>query len=397
MNVHRRVAFTPFSEGVSVFAVKTAYVSEEKDHLLQEFSEVVSTDTFGNCYARRSNDNGATWSGSTPIFSPKITPHGMLRRSEHVLLHDPARKRVIRFSNQSLYSDLKEYTLTATQQTIIQIEISEDEGQSFSPPSQLIVKGGNAREWAPEVCYGKNSSLISFSQPTIDRAGRIILPAGWISVLSPEADMYIHPIEAACFIGEADESGTLSWVMSERVTIDPALSVRGLCEPTISELSDGRWLMICRGSNMGHPDMPARKWFSISTDACFHWSKVEPLGYDTGELFYSPGSGSRLLRSSFNGKLYWIGNIVPENPNGGIPRYPLSIAEVDEDMPALRKATLFQIDTRRPEDSPRVQLSNFHAYEDRVTGDFMILLARLFEKSETCMVSPAYEYRVSIL
>lgn len=396
MNVHRRVAFPPFSEGVSVFAVKTVYVSEEKDHLHQEFSEIVSCDTFGNCYARRSNDNGTTWSRPILTFSPEITPHGVLRRSEHVLLHDPARKRVIRFSNQSLYSDLKEYTLTATQQTIIQIEISEDEGLSFSPPSQLIVKGGNAKEWAPDVCYGENSSLISFSQPTIDRAGRIILPAHWISVLPPQADMYIHPMEAACFIGETDESGALSWIMSERVAIDPALSVRGLCEPTISELSDGRLLMICRGSNMGRPDMPARKWLSISTDGGLHWSEVEALGYDSGELFYSPGSGSRLIRSSFNGKLYWIGNIVPENPDGGIPRYPLSIAEVDEDRPALRKATLFQIDTRRPEDSPRVQLSNFHAYEDRANGDFVILLARLFEQSETCMISPAYEYRVSI-
>lgn len=121
-----------------------------------------------------------------------------------------------------------------------------------------------------------------------------------------------------------------------------------------------------------------------------------PLGYDTGELFYSPATCSRFIRSSRNGILYWIGNIVPENPDGNGPRYPLVIAEVNEEKIALRKETVFTIDTRHPEETHRVQLSNFHVYEDRMTGELVLHLARIFEHSETSLASPAYEYRIGL-
>jgi hypothetical protein len=398
MNAIRRLAFSPVSEGASVFATRTIYVSAVAGSLLQEFSEVVASDTFGNCYARRSGDNGATWSPPEPVFLPKITADGTLRRSEHALLHDARRGRVIRFSNQSLFPDPKKYTIEVARQTTIQLEISGDEGRTFSPPKQLIINGHDSREWAPEVCYGKNSSMISFSQPFFDRGGRIILPAQWVPVLPPDhTEPYRpFPLEAACYLGEIGADGGILWIMSERVALDPTLSVRGLCEPTVCEISGGRILMVCRGSNMGAPNLPGRKWISVSTDGGWRWSPAEPLGYDSGELFYSPATGSQLIRSSFNGKLYWIGNIIPENPAGNWPRHPLCIAEVDEERVALRKVTVFTIDDRGAEDTPRLQLSNFHAYEDRVTGEFVLLLARLFERSETSMVSPAYEYRIGL-
>jgi hypothetical protein len=55
-----------------------------------------------------------------------------------------------------------------------------------------------------------------------------------------------------------------------------------------------------------------------------------------------------MLRDSITGKLCWFGNICPEPPNGNWPRYPLIIAEVDENKAALKRSTVTAIDDRNP-------------------------------------------------
>jgi hypothetical protein len=396
MKITKRLAISPASENAAVFMTRSAYASVKKPVIFQEYSELAASDTFGDVYEQRSEDNGATWSASLRTWRPETRQEGTLRRGEFAHVLDSARGRLIRFSERQIYPDPKKYTIEVAWQTTIEIEFSTDEGRTFSPPQQLIVEGGNAREWAPGVCYGKNCAMISFSQPFFDSSGCCILPAQWLPPTSADQNPYRYPLQAACFLGDAGADGSITWSMSERVRIDPSLSVRGLCEPTISEISGGRLLMISRGSNADSPEMPGRKWAALSSDGGRSWSEVRPLGYETGELFYSPATGSRLIRSSFNGKLYWIGNIIPQNPEGNSPRHPLCIVEVDEEKPALRKETVFTIDNRGPNDTPRVQLSNFHVYEDRETGDFVLLMARIFERSETLLLSPAYEYRINL-
>lgn len=395
MQIKKTLLIPAPSPESAIFMTRTTYVSTHGETLLQEYAELTASDTFGKFYSRRSEDNGLTWSEPKLISEPIQIPEGMLRRGEFALLLDMARNRVIRFYNLSIYPDLKNHTLDVAKTIRVWFEISEDGGQSFSKPQQLIVKGHNETQWAPDVCYGKNSTGISFCQPFVDADGRIILPAYWKPEL-PEGHTGPYPMEALCFIGETEQDGAINWTASERVAIEKTRSVRGLGEPTIAPLATGRLLMLCRGSNVWHPEMPARRWMTTSPDGGLHWEKIEPFGYDTGELFYSPATGSRLIRSSRNGKLYWIGNISPHNADGNSPRYPLCIGEVDEEKQALRKDTVETIDTRQPEDTPKVQLSNFHVYEDRVTGEFVLIMSRIFECSETSLASPAYEYRVSL-
>lgn len=397
MKASKRLAIPPPCENTAIFSARTVYASGQTPVLFQEYVELAASDTFGDHYGRRSEDNGRTWSAPQRTWRPETLPEGTLRRGEVAHLLDTARERLIRFSCRLIYPDPKKYTIQVAWKTTIQIEFSGDEGRTFSQPQQLIVEGGNAREWAPGVWYGKNSAMISFSQPFFDSGGRCILPAIWLPVTSADQHPRGYPLQAVCFLGETGADGSITWNMSERVRIDPALSERGLCEPTISEISGGRLLMICRGSNAGSPEMPGRKWATLSHDGGRSWGEVRPLSYETGELFYSPATGSRLIRSSFNGKLYWIGNIVPQNPEGNSPRHPLCIVEVDEENAALRKETIFQIDNRGPDDTPRVQLSNFHVYEDRTSGEFVLMMPRIFERSETSLVSPSYEYRIDIL
>ncbi len=100
-----------------------------------------------------------------------------------------------------------------------------------------------------------------------------------------------------------------------------------------------------------------------------------------------------------SGRLFWIGNISPKNPDGNRPRYPLVIGEVDVRSGRLLRATLGPVDDRGPEDSEMMSLSNFSAREDRADGAIVINLSRLFQRSkpgELDWTSDAYLYRVPV-
>lgn len=398
MKISRKICFHPVTEGAAVFSTRTTYSSASAPHLLQQFSELGCSDTFGNSFLRRSTDNGRTWSKAELTWKPEPIENGTMRRGEFTFLFDAARERILRFFNYSFYPADGHYSMETKRSHRIFFDVSHDEGKTFSEARQLIAVGHDAVKWAPDVCYKKNNSAISFCRPFFDSAGRIILPAQRSPVLPPDSKTYApYPIESLCFTGETAADGEILWTAGKRAIADPLTqSTRGLCEPAIRALSRGRMLMICRGSNASATHLPGRKWFTISSDGGQSWSRVKPLGYDTGELFFSSATGSHLRRSSFSGKLYWVGNIVPENPDGNQPRYPLCIAEVDEDRVALRKDSVVTIDTLGPEDTPRLQLSNFSLYEDRESGEFVLHLARLFERSETSFECPAYEYRIDV-
>jgi len=395
MQIKKRELIPAPSPDSAIFMTRTVYVAPQGQALHQEYADLTASDTFGNFYCRQSEDNGYTWSEAKQISQPVRIQEGMLRRGEFALLLDTPRDRLIRFYNRSIYPGMDHHTIDVAKTYKLWFEISEDGGKSFSPEQQLIVKDHNEVAWAPDVHYGKNSCPISFSQPFVDDSGRIVLPAQWKPEL-PKDHTGPYPMQATCFIGETEETGRITWFASERAAVDSELSVRGIAEPTIAPLRDGTFFMVCRGSNVWQPEMAGRKWITTSLERGMRWEKPRPFGYDTGELFYSPATGSRLIRSSRNQKLYWIGNIVPKNPDGNHPRNPLCIAEVNEDKLALRKETVAQIDSRQDIDTPRVQLSNFHVYEDRLTGEFVLIMSRIFERSETSLCSPAYEYRIAI-
>jgi hypothetical protein len=203
------------------------------------------------------------------------------------------------------------------------------------------------------------------------------------------------PEYALCLLGEW-KGDRLSWEAEKKIVIDENLSSRGVMEPAVADSADGGLLMILRGSNTFMTEKPGRKWFALSTDSGVTWSKPKPLRYDTGEDFYSPSSGSRLLRSSLNGKLYWAGNISPANPDGNSPRYPLVIAEVDEKKSALIKKSVTVIDTRGDNEPEIVQMSNFQMYEDRETKDFILTMCRILENGVSDRTEPSYIYRISL-
>ncbi len=167
-------------------------------------------------------------------------------------------------------------------------------------------------------------------------------------------------------------------------------SSRGLLEPDAAVLGDGRILVIARGSNT--ETTAGRKWVTLSTDSGQTLEPVRELTFDDGTSFYSPSSIHRLLRSSRNGRLYWLANICDEPPDGNGPRHPLWLAEIDEERAAVRRDSLVLVDHREPGDGEGVQLSNFTFLEDQETGRFEIYLTRIGEDTEHFWKGAVYRY-----
>jgi hypothetical protein len=181
------------------------------------------------------------------------------------------------------------------------------------------------------------------------------------------------------------------------LNIAPELSSRGLDENALVELGDGRIAAVCRGDNSAFPDKPGYKWLSFSHDDGQTWSAPVPLPTTGGEPLESGANGSAFFRSVKNGRLYWMGNLAlrGERPNGNWPRSPLVIVEVQEEPFAFKRETIFAVDERNYNDSPRVQMSNFRFYQDRENGEVVIFLTRYGEFSEKeWMLADYYRYRV---
>ena len=121
--------------------------------------------------------------------------------------------------------------------------------------------------------------------------------------------------------------------LQTQVKSDPARATRGMDEPTIERLRDGRLMLILRGSNDRNPNLPSHKWVSYSTDGGMKWTTPEPWTYHDGSPFFSPSACSQLLRHS-NGRVYWIGHINPQNPRGNHHAIRSYLGEVDQTPPA---------------------------------------------------------------
>jgi hypothetical protein len=191
------------------------------------------------------------------------------------------------------------------------------------------------------------------------------------------------------------EDDTLDWELSQPIEQNPSRSTRGAVEPTVAEFNDGRMLAVIRGSNDVRPELPGYRWYSVSRDGGYTWAPIAPWTFTNGEAFHSPSSCSQLLSHS-NGRYYWIGNLVPENPRGNRPRHPLVIAEVDPETLLVIRDSVFTVDDRKPGESEQTSLSNFLADEDRETGDIIIYVPRCNTRGPGDLTSDTVLHRVGL-
>jgi hypothetical protein len=349
---------------------------------------------------RRSKDNGRTWSNFEPI------PDIVSRHGEYTIywgcgptLYDPA-------AGVTVSVWLRQTYLPGVYNNQCFWRLSPDNGRTWSDAQQLRYEGGplfdpakptdpeflkrNQAYFGNNIIRHGNGTLIhcvcSANVPYENKTGKSYHP--WFPAEAKN-------IGSLCFVATWNaEAKNYAWTPGKPVWLPLETSSRGLLEPDVVELKDGRVVVVWRGSDT--PVTEGRKWFSVSTDGGLTLSPVQEWKYDDGTRFYSPSSIHRFIRRSTTGTLYWIGNICPNPPSGNSPRYPLIIAEVDEALPALRKNTVTVIDDRRPNDGPNLQLSNFSLFENRETHDFELYLTRYgADPNDAWNSADAYKYTLT--
>ncbi len=389
----------------------------------RELRANVSTSDWSDTHRERySYDNGKTWlpwqivfyeapeqkgfvqsGGPTQGGSGPLDPQsGMLikRVFQRILEGDPGEAVSSAFSGDRKFSDHGFYQLSA------------DNGESWDDGHMLKYEDGpdfDPYDWGNPEYFRTNEMYIGGL--CIHSKGNVVyattLPVPFrdeedetVAVQFPNTYREGYVAGAMCFVGRWDpENKAYNWQTSNRIFLPRKVSSRGLVEIDISELKDGRLLLIMRGSNvnMDSLECPGRKWISISSDGGLTWSDITDLRYDTGEQFYSPATFARTLRSSATGKLYCFLNISDTPPVGNAPRYPLQVAEIDEENVSIIKETVTIIDDLIPGlDSSNLQLSNFGLLEDRESNQVELTLTRIGERGGGPKIWDADTYRYLI-
>lgn len=349
------------------------------------------SDTIDIAYLRRSRDHGTTWSAPEEMRTGERTADGMLRRHPHAGYIDPA-GRYIEFWTQGVLP---------TDDPLEGMRRWQIFYRTGGVTRQIIHAGKefDAGHSLPGVFTGKNCVMLGDMPfaPLSMPDGRLLVPVQ-MSPLGDDGKLY-NPTGAYTYTEVAVlqgrwHGGELIWEMGPVIKGDPARATRGMDEPTLQILKDGRLLMVLRGSNDRRPELPSYRWAAFSSDGGRHWTEPQPWTYEDGSSFFSPSACSQLLRHS-SGRLFWLGNITPENPRGNRPRYPFVIGEVDRQTGLLQRASVQTVDTLQAGEDPVLSLSNFHAREDRRSGEVVVHMTRLFARPQL-WAGDAYLYRVRI-
>jgi len=372
----------------------------------EELSNQSSSDWPDTIRTRVSEDNGRTWSSWELAHAEWPEQNGHTREeTAFCSCYDPVAQKTIEMIFQRIVIGDPQSALLDIWEGHRRLydhgfyHVSDDDGRNWAEMRQLKHEDGpsfNENEWGNPEFLSSNNMYGGYNIIPVD--GEIVYPAsravpccdkGEDEKLTAHIPFLYgegHVAGVFCFIGRWDpKQNDYTWRTTRPLTLPRHISTRGLFEPAIAELTNGNLLLDMRGSNWEMDPMvtPGRRWISVSNDRGNTWSKVTDLRYDTGEPFYSPSSHSRLTRSAKTGNLYWVGNISDTPPSGNSPRYPLMIAEIDEDRPALKRDTLTVIDDRNPEcDSEPLQLSNFSLFENRETLELELYLTRLGERGD---------------
>lgn len=351
-----------------------------------------------------SADNGKGWSAmrERKVCEP-LPGGGAVRRHIMPGFVDPVNGRLLTLYNEARMPH-DDPIADGMTQTHLRYTVSMDGGRTDALDEMVVQRGCTPERPLRGVTVGRNAVMLGDSgcETIRTRSGRLLAPVQ-VCPVGPDG-RYVNPgggysyHEAAVLIGRwSDDPADLrmTWDLSPYIRNDPARSTRGAVEPTIAQFPDGRVLMVLRGSNDVKPQLPGYRWCAVAHAEGDSWGPVRPWTYADGGAFFSPSSMSQLLRHS-HGKYYWLGNITPLNPRGNGPRYPLVIGRVDAGSLLLERDSVVVVDDRAEGEDEGMTLSNFHAHEDRATGEILLHLSRWMTRGPEDWTADALLYRIAV-
>ena len=405
--------------GQSGWVLGQTYASLRSDDLLRAVGAVLL----------RSTDGGRTWTQQEVIGESTLTQTGLIRQSGLATFYlDPDNGLLVQFMGEVMIKAGRAELAWGSAVGYgphtgrILYRISRDGGLTWGPQQQLIESGGrfNDQHWARDVWYGRSAMVIEGQRPYKLPDGTIAIPAylwpndeymkrvfdeqNWPEGLRASAPYFE---ESRCLLArwKPDLSG-LAFTSGGPMRVAGGWTSGGTLgsdEPAVAYLDAHRWLAVVRTGTAQPADFKAKnipmlRQCLTSEDAGATWGLSEPLRFDDGTTVYSPCAFSAFARSKRTGQWYWIGNILPEPSWGDCdPRYPLQIVELDARTLRLKKRTLTVIEDKRPEDDKWVRFSNFRVYEERGSGDLILLMQKSYcEFAPSGLPTPYYHYRIHL-
>jgi len=398
--VKKEVWVEPPDPGVAVFG-KAEYGGPSGLRMVRLYNTISSADCMNAQCRHYSEDNGKTWTPPEKL-PDSVRYEGDMRREfaegSPVCL-DPSGQIYLKFSREIIMP--KGDVLEGCKQRKIFYQISKDGGRAFGRLKQLIEKGIEFDEshYLKGVWHKKNSATLNSH---LVLSPKELLLAVYIFPVDDKG-LLDNPLGGSTYSdigfikgGLTEDASDIEWSTTQVLRLEPAVSIRGMSEPCLANLSDGRILCIARGNQGAQGEAtPGGSWLTVSQDQGWTWTPMKRLSFDDGGILYTPSSISQLLRHS-SGRLYWIANIVSAPAEGNSPRFPLVLAEIDENKLAVIRNSLTVIDNRQKTESDTLQLSNFSAYEDREGHEIVVTLARLFPKSRSDWTAPLMKYSITL-
>lgn len=411
----------PLLPGQSGWLLAQSYASLQDNDLLR------AVGGGGKCALWRSTDGGRTWADPQDVARDEPLDADRVRTTTVSTIYlDPDNGLLVLFLAEGVsslgggfaYADAVGHGPRTWR---ILYQISRDAGLTWEAPRQLIESGSryNSRHWARDLWLGRsalgiegqqvqrlaNGTIVApaFAWPTDDYMARFFDAQQWPEELRRDATYFL---EGRCLLlrWTPDLSG-LTMTTSAPIQLPGGYTSAGTCgsdEPAVAYLDDQHWLAVLRTST-SHVDafkargLPLLRQSAYTTDGGKTWTSA-PLQFDDGGTVYSPAAWSQFIRSSRTGKWYWIGNLL-DQPNYGTcdPRYPLQIVELDKRTRRLKRATVTVIQGKEPADDAWVRFSNFRVYEERDSGDLIVLLRKDYcEFAQPGLPRPGYRYRLSV-
>ncbi|NLX04809.1 MAG: exo-alpha-sialidase [Phycisphaerae bacterium] len=286
---------------------------------------------------------------------------------------------------------------------LVFVQLSNDLGRTWSPMRQMVFAGEeyNGVHWGPGLWFGRNRGVLGGPPVYLDD-GRFMLTFG-TQIVGEPADPMTGRHQSACLFGRFAEDGSgIAWEMTSYATVGAKQSFYGGVEPSAAMLKDGRlWLTMRVHVHRDGGFESGGRYYVTSDDMGRTWSEPQVMRYDdTGEKVHIPACLAHVLRSSRNGRLYMITNIVDEPAYACDPRTTLQIAEIEEPSLRVIRDSITVIESRRPDQPEYIRFSNWARYEDRETGNLVMLMSENpgnVGRHEECGVEPhSYRYEIEL-